>query len=215
MPRVITTTSPKYVTSQSCLTITDNPYRQVQYHPTQANLLLSGSTDGLVNIYDTTISDEDDALYQVINHGSSISHASFLGGMDVVALSHDETLSVHRLADPDENTEEPSPTIFGDLRVKLECEYIVEVLQSSKGVLVAAGSHGYILPSPGGTPDNSNYEQSEHRLDLVPLNSGQQWSIDQESTWRIDGAHGDEIIRSVCIDDTVYYHLNYNEREPR
>lgn len=125
------------------MTVTDNAYWQVQYHPTQANLLLSGSTDGLVNIYDASISDEEDALYQVINHGSSIHHAGFLGDLEIYALSHDETLSVHRLADPNENTEEPAPTVFGDLREKLKCEYVVEVLQSSTGAVIGAGSHRY------------------------------------------------------------------------
>ena len=116
---------------------------QIQYHPTQANLLLSGSTDGLVNIYDTSISEEEDALYQVINHGSSIHHAGFLDNLDIFALSHDETLSIHRLADPNEDTEEPSPTVFGDLREKLNCEYVVDVLRSSDGIILGAGSHRY------------------------------------------------------------------------
>ena len=131
-------------TFHTYLTITDNTYWQVRYHPTRANLLLSGSTDGLVNIYDITVDDEEDALYQVVNHGSSIHHGGFLGDMDIFALSHDETLSVHRLADPNEHTEEPSPTLFGDLRETLECEYIVEVLRSADGILVGAGSHRYI-----------------------------------------------------------------------
>lgn len=188
--------------------ITDKAHWQVQYHPTQTNLLLSGSTDGLVNIYDTTISDEDDALYQVINHGSSIHHAGFLGDMDVFALSHDETLSIHRLADPNENTEEPSPTLFGDLREKLSCEYVVEVLQSSEGVLVGAGSHRYVYHHPRTKVLRFNHAQSDHRLDMVPLKAERQWSLDQGSIWRIDGAHGEEIIRSFCIDYTVCSHPN-------
>ena len=122
-------------------TITDDCHWQVQYHPAQPNLLLSGSTDGLVNIYDTTISDEEDALYQVINHGSSIHHAGFLSDLDIYALSHDETLSIHQLANPGEDTEEPSPTVFGDLREKLGCGYAVDVLRSSQGARIGVGSH--------------------------------------------------------------------------
>lgn len=147
-------------------------------------------------------------MYQVINHGSSIHHAGFLGDMEIYALSHDETLSVHRLADPNEKTEEPAPTVFGDLREKLKCKYVVEVLQNSTGVLVGAGSHRYSHTS-GRIVTVLTFGQSDHQLDLVPLRPGHQWSFDQDSTWRIEGAHGEEIIRSFCIDDTVFRHSNH------
>lgn len=117
---------------------------ELQFHPTLPNCLLSGSTDGLVNVYDVSISDEDDALVQVQNHGSSISHAGFLSGSDFFALSHDETFSIYRLNEEGESTDEPYfPTVFGDLREKLDCEYLVDVIPSDGGVeaIVGAGSH--------------------------------------------------------------------------
>lgn len=43
-----------------------------------------------------------------------------------------------------DSTEEPSPTAFGDLRPKLDCEYIVDVIHSGSGgveAIVGAGSH--------------------------------------------------------------------------
>lgn len=41
----------------------------LQYHPARSHILL-GSTDGLANIYDITVSDGDEeAMAQVINHG--------------------------------------------------------------------------------------------------------------------------------------------------
>ena len=117
---------------------------EVRFHPTLPRCLLSGSTDGLVNIYDTAISDEDDALVQVQNHGSSINHAGFLSDSDFFALSHDETFSVYHLNEPENSTNEPSQTAFGDLRPTLDCEYVVDVIPSrSSGVeaIVGAGSH--------------------------------------------------------------------------
>ena len=119
---------------------------ELQFHPTHPNSLLSGSTDGLVNIYDVSISDEDDALVAVQNHGSSISRAGFLSEVDFFALSHDETCSVYRLNElGDSMDEEAHPAVFGDLRAKLDCEYVVDVIPSGSvgGVeaIVGAGSH--------------------------------------------------------------------------
>ncbi|THC95627.1 hypothetical protein EYZ11_004889 [Aspergillus tanneri] len=155
---------------------------ELQFHPTQTNLLLSGSTDGLVNIYNTTITDEDDALVQVINHGS-VHHAGFLTERTIYALSHDEVFSIHPATDPDEQTQEPDPVQFGDLRQPLGCEYIAQLCIGSQGPYVAAGS------------------TSDRRLDLVPLVSNPSWHFDQENLWRLPGGHGEEIVRSVYLDE--------------
>ena len=115
---------------------------QLQFHPTRKNVLLSGSTDGLVNLYDINVADEDDALLQVINHGS-IHHAGFLSETAVYALSHDETFSIHPITNPDsEGENESSPIQFGDLRPSLGCEYVVQTLTSDngQGSYLAAGN---------------------------------------------------------------------------
>ena len=86
--------------------------------------------------------EEDDALIQVMNHGSSIHHAGFLTDTDIFALSHDEVMSIYQLADPDEEVKEPLPQLFGDLRERLGCEYVVQVIESaSSEVVLATGSH--------------------------------------------------------------------------
>src|SRR5699024_11116465 len=99
------------------------------------------STDGLVNIYDTTIADEDDALLQVIKH-SSIHHAGFLSEDTVYALSHDELFSVHPLTNPDDEGSNASaaPVHFGDIRPALDCEYVAQVLSGPSGNYIAAGN---------------------------------------------------------------------------
>ncbi|CAG7977192.1 unnamed protein product [Penicillium salamii] len=153
---------------------------ELQYHPTRSNILLSGSTDGLANIYDTTVIDEDEALVQVINHGS-IHHAGFLSDRAIFALSHDELFSVHPATDPDDATEEPEPVQFGDLRDPLGCEYIAQLCLGAQPY-IAAGN------------------KMEQRLDLVPLVSGP-WSLDRENLWRLPGAHGEEVVRSVYLDE--------------
>lgn len=115
-------------------------YAQLQFHPKHKNVLLSGSTDGLVNLYDINIPDEDDALLQVINHGS-IHHAGFLSETAVYALSHDETFAIHPITNPDSAADEDvSPIQFGDLRPSLGCEYVVQTLGNDHGSYLAAGN---------------------------------------------------------------------------
>ncbi|KAF1832175.1 WD40 repeat-like protein [Decorospora gaudefroyi] len=104
-------------------------------HPSHPSLLLSSSTDGLINIFDTTQADEDDALYQVINHGSAIAHAGFmLPGTDVYALGTDETASFYALQSLREEEEEPAPRVWGDVRERLGCdEGTLNVIPITKG----------------------------------------------------------------------------------
>ncbi|KAI9719394.1 MAG: hypothetical protein M1812_003465 [Candelaria pacifica] len=156
---------------------------ELQFHPTDPSLLLSGSTDGLVNIYNTNITDENDALHQIINHGSSIHYAGFLNDIDIFALSHDESLAVYQLANPDESVEEPLPNILGDVRARLGCEYVAEVLKTNGGAVIGAGSH------------------TKHQLDLVSLSRAPEWSFNDDAIVRLPGAHSDDIIRTMNVDE--------------
>lgn len=40
---------------------------------------------------------------------------------------------------------------------------------------------------------------SEQHLDLIPLRLKSEWVFDAEHTIRLPGAHGDEIVRSMCF----------------
>ncbi|MCJ1281063.1 hypothetical protein MMC26_000381 [Xylographa opegraphella] len=162
------------------------------YHPSRASSLLSGSTDGLVNLYDTTIADEDDSLIEVFNHEASIHHAGFLTDADIYALSHDEQLSIYRLTTPDEeeaSNDEPYPIVYGDMRPRLSCEYIVNIATDAGTAIIAAGSH------------------STSALDLIPLHHTVGWQMDMSRAIRLLAAHDGEIIRTVYIDgqsSTIY-----------
>lgn len=103
--------------------------------------------DGLVNYYNTTIVDENDALVQVFNHGSSIAHADFLSDDKVFAISHDEIFSIYDTKDDMPSVEQDSTHTFGDLRPQLHCEYVVDLAnpRSSKPV-IGAGSHRFTIP---------------------------------------------------------------------
>lgn len=120
---------------------------KLQYHPTQKQVLLSGSTDGLVNLFDTTVEEEEEALYQTINHGASIHHSGFLTEVDIFAISHDERFSTTKMVtDTNEEVEEPPTVQFGDLRENLGCEYVTNVLARPGGGAVAGiGNHRHVF----------------------------------------------------------------------
>lgn len=101
-----------------------------------------------MNIYNTTIVDEEDALHQTINHGHSISHAGFLSETDIFALSHDEKFSMYELVtNPDENADdEERKTHFGDMREMLGGEYVANVLgRPDGGAVLGLGTHRYVI----------------------------------------------------------------------
>ncbi|KAI2791167.1 hypothetical protein POX_c04023 [Penicillium oxalicum] len=152
---------------------------ELQYHPTRSNILLSGSTDGLVNIYDTTVTDEDEALVQVINHGS-VHHAGFISERTIYALSHDEQFSIHPATDPDDSAQEPDPVHFDDVREPLGCEFLTVRMLT--------------LPLRLGPSRNK-------QLDLIPVVPTPNWRFDMDNLWRLPGAHGEEVVRSVFLDE--------------
>jgi WD repeat-containing protein 89 len=134
----------------------------LHFHPSRRNHLLSGGIDGLVSIFDTNITDEDDSLLQVVNHGP-IHRAGFLSDEVIFALSHDEQLSIHAVtcdtedatiasAGPPADTasfsaDDIPPVHFGDLRPILQCDYAIDVMQFGDKCFVAAGTHSRYVGS--------------------------------------------------------------------
>ena len=129
----------------------------LQLHPALPKLLLSSSTDGLVNIFDTSQPEEDDALYQVINHGSAIAHAGFMyPSTDIFALGTDETMSFYALQSQKEEEEEPAPKVFGDVREPLGCEYLAKMHWVGSTPSIATGKHRYVELFPRQSDTYSN-----------------------------------------------------------
>lgn len=109
------------------------------FHPTRTNILLTGGDDGLVSIFDTDIADEEDSLLQAINHGP-VHKAGFLGDNRIYALSSDQNFAVHPVSTPGDE-QDPSPTLIGDLRPVIPCQYVVDVLKSGQDYVVASGTN--------------------------------------------------------------------------
>ncbi|KND90925.1 putative WD repeat-containing protein [Tolypocladium ophioglossoides CBS 100239] len=148
----------------------------LDFHAAAPALLLSGATDGLVNVYDTRVPDEDDLTLQTLNHGASIHAAGFVGAAgDVYALSHDERFALYDVAE--ERRTGDATRAFGDLRGVLGCRYVAGVTPKTdgSGAIVGVGAQ-------------------EDR-------QGQSWELDRDGSVGLPGAHGEEIVRAFCFVD--------------
>ncbi|CDK24991.1 unnamed protein product [Kuraishia capsulata CBS 1993] len=154
---------------------------EVRFHPTNPEVLLSGSTDGYVNIYDLTIPEEDDALHQVINF-ASIHSANFLSNNRIYTLSHMETFAIHELNDKSDDNKEPKPVEYGDIRETWGCEYVVDLYPG----FVACGS------------------SSKSELKLYKFDATKE-KVRRKHPVFLPGAHGDEVVRSVHATDGLVF----------
>jgi WD40 repeat protein len=161
---------------------------QLVFHPTQPNLLLSGSTDGLASIFDVEQTDEEDALQQVLNPRSAVHCAGFIAEDQVYVVSTDEQYSIHTLAKTlSEDEEVPPPIQFGDMRERLQCTYVIDV----------------VLQSSGGPPLIAHGNAESGKLSLTSLGSPGSWALGQSLD--LPDAHGSEIVRGVLLDAGLTY----------
>lgn len=149
----------------------------IKFHP-NSRFLMSGSTDGCVNVYDLEQEDEEDALHQVINY-ASVHSCNFIQDNRISVLSHMETLAFYELNNTNyEKIEEPAPSDIGDVR-KLwpDCEYVVDIYPSG---YVACGAN------------------SQLKLALHPFNPVLEKVDLSKPVWFPD-AHGAEVVRDVLV----------------
>ncbi|XP_066464284.1 WD repeat-containing protein 89 [Eleutherodactylus coqui] len=85
----------------------DDDITQVCFHPTNPSLVATGSTDGLVNVFDINENNEDDALTSTCNSESSVNIVGWAGRdyKQVYCLTHTEGFLWWDLEQVD--TEEP------------------------------------------------------------------------------------------------------------
>ena len=155
----------------------------IKFHPSDINVLLSGSTDGYTNIYDLTQEDEDDSLHQVINY-ASIHSCGWLSPKRIYTLSHMETFAIHELNDKSEELTEPRALDFGDIREVWCCDYVVDVYPG----FIATGK-----------------SQKNGELRIIPFVNE---IINMKESIIIPNAHSEEVIRDVfvpSVDQTLLY----------
>ena len=92
-----------------------------------------------MNVYDTRFEEEEEALLRVFNHGASVAHMGVLGkGEWVAVVSHDEIGAVYGVDDEGDGERD---IVWGDLRERLGCEYVVDVVPVDEGAMIAVGTH--------------------------------------------------------------------------
>ncbi|RMZ10023.1 hypothetical protein D0860_04003 [Hortaea werneckii] len=170
----------------------------LSFHPADPACVMSGSTDGLVSVFDGNERDEEEALKVVWNPRSAVHCAGFLSaGREVWVLTTDEQFVVYPL--PTDTSAEvgggdgggdggrggKAEQDFGDVREMLGCMYVINLLRQ-----------------PGDEQPLIAYGHNEQqRLEVVQLSSsspgGGQWEFGP----RVDfpGAHGEEVVRDMLL----------------
>lgn len=171
----------------------------LQFHPNIPNRMLSGSSDGVVNLFDITVQEEDEAVLEAYNHQASIHRTGFFTDADsaleklqlgntktglskdfVFALSHMETLTVFPIdwmEDGNEalktSTEKKASAVreFGDLRSAWNCQYVADY--SKQHFLIGSNDDRW--------------------ASLIPILNGQ-----PQAPYLLEGGHGDDVVR--CFD---------------
>ncbi|KAF5645417.1 mitochondrial carrier family [Fusarium sp. NRRL 25303] len=161
----------------------------LSFNPSNPALLLSGSTDGLVNVYDTRVADEDDLTVQTCNVDASIHRAAWLSATEVAALSHDERCALYDVSEERANGDAVQD--FGDMRSVLGCQYVADITPKMDG-------SGAILGA--GAQDKQGFEL----VFLAKNPIGEGWALDRENSVGLPGAHGEEIVRSFCFFDEAH-----------
>jgi WD repeat-containing protein 89 len=146
-----------------------------------------------------------DSLLQGFNHGP-IHKAGYLSEVALYALSADQQFSIYPINSAEEDDSGVfRPVSFGDLRPSAQCDYVIDVLRDSRQQCIVTGS-------------NLRYEDrrvlaqlcnllilgnSDPHVNLIPLIASPTFVISEENVIRLQGAHGEEIVRSVYLDRLV------------
>ena len=84
--------------------------RHLAFHPVLAHTLVSAGDDGVVNVFDTSVRGEDDALVSVLSVGGGLADMGFFSGSSVLlwALSEQGGLSIWNVATADRLSDLPA-----------------------------------------------------------------------------------------------------------
>ncbi|KAK2192205.1 hypothetical protein NP493_37g11023 [Ridgeia piscesae] len=136
---------------------------QVCFHPHDRDRLLTGSTDGLVCVFDVSQETEDDALQGTLNSESSVSHIGWCGEREcnVYCTTHIETVHVWQADEFDAVTQ--IKDVRDAFQGEKKLDYIVDCFQpmGDNRLHVLAGNHsGHLHLLRASSPDCLEYISS-------------------------------------------------------
>ncbi|TRZ01154.1 hypothetical protein DNTS_002834 [Danionella cerebrum] len=121
----------------------------VKFHPQQSDRLVSGGSDGLVNLFDLSLGGEEEALVSTCNCNSSASSLCWTGkSLDqLLCLTHDEGLHLWDMASPESDDRltlfsSPDARTLVQLPGETSLEYIVggAWLSDEERILLVGGN---------------------------------------------------------------------------
>lgn len=119
----------------------------LKFHPTLPNLLASGSTDGLINVFDVMNSDEDDALLYCLNTESSVQtlnwHEVDAGRNKISCITHLNDFIVYDVEESEQIVSFKRSAITKAIRRKSpnECYLVNAHSIDQNNILLLAGSN--------------------------------------------------------------------------
>ncbi|CAH0549994.1 unnamed protein product [Brassicogethes aeneus] len=120
---------------------------QVKFHQNDSNKLISGSTDGLINIYDLSQTNEDDALIDSMNTESSIEKLTWYSENKddyIGCCTHTADVQIWKLDDAEPSHHIKRSQIAQDIKRKSEnYVYTVNTHQTEKSLLILTGSNAH------------------------------------------------------------------------
>ncbi|XP_049817708.1 WD repeat-containing protein 89 [Aethina tumida] len=118
---------------------------QVKFDPTDSNKLISGSTDGLINIYDLSQSDEDDALIDSLNTESSVEKLQWYKEDNndyITCITHTADVQLWKTEDAEPSYHFRRSQVAQEIMRKSENYiYVVNTHEAKNSLLILAGSN--------------------------------------------------------------------------
>ncbi|KAI7531622.1 WD40 repeat-like protein [Hortaea werneckii] len=179
---------------------------QLAFHPSAPHVVLSGSTDGLVSVFNGNETDEEEALQTVFNPRSAVHCAGFLSQEEVYVFTTDEQFLIYPLptststieggdddgqsSATDQQQQQQQPRDFGDVREKLNCMYVINLLRqpADNQPLIAYGH-------------NEQERLSVMQLSASSSSGGGQNQWEFGPSVDFPGAHGEEVVRDMLVGD--------------
>ncbi|KAL9052385.1 MAG: hypothetical protein Q9162_005415 [Coniocarpon cinnabarinum] len=154
---------------------------------------LSASTDGLVQVFDVNEADEDEAVSVTVNTGGPVNHVLpvvvFGQGVGVWSMSQDERLGFDWLED------EATGGIEGiDVREALSVDYTIGLRPVG-----TRDEHGGVVVLAG----RNKTEEGAPCIVAAKFGRGQE-AVQSELMLRLEGGHGEEVIRDLWVNDAVW-----------